>query len=823
MIDTGSLGDFVSTTIVDQLKLETIELDRPITLQLAVSGSRGKVKYLSKVPFEYQGIKGLRTFHVANLDSHDVILGTPFMAEHSVVIGFNPSLVTIRSDAPLSINQDQMWSLSASSVEFGGRDSDSLRRELSEYAQDICKEAIETPLPPLRAINHVIPLIDESMMYAWRPSKCPEALKPLWRAKRDDYLRTGRWEFHSGTNSVPMLMLRKATKDGLLRLRTVIDTRQRDKNTRKLASPLPDIDTILRNVASHKFRSLIDRKDAYEQIRVEPEDVRKTLFTAPGGTMISHVMQIGDCNAGATYQSLMNHIFGPFIGVFMDVYLDDIVIYSDTVEEHVKHVKTVIDTLREHKFYLSAHKLQFFTEALVILGHVIDGDGIRMDPAKVDKVRNWKIPTNKSLLTSFVGAVGYLASGCEGIRVPMALLSKRAAAGSSWQWTPSEQRAFDEVKDIVEKWRDLRRVPLSYETGAQKVNLTCGASLTGGSGVLSQGDDLATANIIMFWSGKFSSAQQNYPAHELELLAIVESLKRFRHLLHGIKFRIFTDHKGLEWLTTQKKWSPRQARWLEAISEFDFEIVYLPGDKNVVADALSRIYSDEPKGTVRATSEYLAVQEENAPSSLLLSLVTAPLYTSGAVALAAITHSATSEGARAAFPDAREVVLKLGNRAQPLEGGSGDKSPEETAEIDTEVANDKSTSVIEELLSEEPVTLPELISLGDPSMAIHNSIRDRYSEDNFFKMVEDNPAAYKNFDVSNGLIFLKSNGNLTLCIPDIKIGERRIREMVISHAHSALAHLGPSKTTTYLRDSVWWKGMISDVQAFCESCITCNL
>lgn len=265
-------------------------------------------------------------------------------------------------------------------------------------------------------------------------------------------MRTGQWEFHSGTNSVPMLMLKKATKDGSLCLRTVIDTRQRNKNTRKLASPLPDIDTILRNVALHKFRSLIDGNDAYEQIWVEPRDVPKTLFTTPDGTTISQVMQIGDCNASMTYQALMNHVFGPYIGVFMDVYLDDIVIYSNSIEDHVKHVKIVIDTLHKNSFYLSAHKLQFFTDELMILGHVIDQEGIRMDPAKVDKVTNWKIPMNKALLALFVGAVGYLASGCEGIRIPMVLLSKRAAASTTWQWSSTEQRAFEKVKGIVKKW-----------------------------------------------------------------------------------------------------------------------------------------------------------------------------------------------------------------------------------------------------------------------------------------------------------------------------------------------------------------------------------
>jgi len=128
------------------------------------------------------------------------------------------------------------------------------------------------------------------------------------------------------------------------------------------------------------------------------------------------------------------------------------------------------------------------------------------------------------------------------------------------------------VKDIVQKWRDVRRKTIDYSAGAPKINLCCDACLTGGSGVISQGDDYLTASVITFWSGKFNSAQQNYPVHELELLAIVESLKRFGHLLQGVNFHVFTDHKRLEWIT-QKKLSPHQVRWLEVISDFDFEII----------------------------------------------------------------------------------------------------------------------------------------------------------------------------------------------------------------------------------------------------------
>jgi len=262
----------------------------------------------------------------------------------------------------------------------------------------------------------------------------------------------------------------------------------------------------------------------------------RTLFAMPDGTMISHVMQIGDCNAGATYQSLMNHIFGPYLGVFMDVYLDDIVVYSDSAVEHVQHVKTVVDTLHKNQLYLSEHKLQFFMPKLSILGHVIDDHRIRLDPCKVDKIINWKTPTTKEMLMQFIGSVGYLAAGCKGVRVDMQHLSKVAAQTTKWSWDPTDQRAFDLVKACMEAHRKVHwhAIDLPGATsGTAQVNLSTDASFTGASGVLSQGNDIQAASVVAFWSGKFNATQQNYPVHEQELLAIVESLKRFRHLLIG--------------------------------------------------------------------------------------------------------------------------------------------------------------------------------------------------------------------------------------------------------------------------------------------------
>ncbi|KIJ28799.1 hypothetical protein M422DRAFT_112334, partial [Sphaerobolus stellatus SS14] len=234
--------------------------------------------------------------------------------------------------------------------------------------------------------------------------------------------------------------------------------------------------------------------------------------------------------------------------------------------------------------------------------------GLVMDPDKVESVLTWKTPTNKSLLAGFIGTVSYLAPNCESIRIPMGILTARTGSTSIWRWGPTEQRAFENIKEIVQIHRNHHRKPIDYSPKAHPLNLIADASLTGGGGVLTQGDDPHSGNIIAFWSGKFSPGQQNYPVHERELLAIIvrATLEAERTSRRArIHFRIFTDHKPLEFLMSQFKLSARQHRWIDFLSDYDFTITYLPGKDNTVADALSRIYSDEPAGIQRSKSEYI--------------------------------------------------------------------------------------------------------------------------------------------------------------------------------------------------------------------------
>ncbi|QRV80827.1 Transposon Ty3-G Gag-Pol polyprotein [Ceratobasidium sp. AG-Ba] len=528
LMDSGSQADLVSSTLVDQLKLQKVTLTKPLTLQLAVSGSRGKLQCIVNARIVYQVVDEHRDFDVANIDNYDMILGMPFLHQHSVRLSFNPNAIFIGSARSLPMEGENIIVINSVSADVLETRMDELRAMLREEASDLWKLIKDTPLPPFRDINHSIPIIDESKVYRFRPSRCPEALKSLFEIKAREYLDTGRWKFATGTNAIPMLFLPKKTKDGTVALRTVLDKREQNSNTRKLTSPLPIIEDILAVVCKYKYKTLLDGKDAYEQIRIEPKDVPRSLFHTPMGTMVSLVMQQGDCNACATYQTLVCHIFSAYIGVFMFVYLDDLIIFSNTIEEHVKHIRLVFDVLRKQKLFLSPNKMQFFASELAILGHIIDSKGIRMDPHKFDSIMNWKVPTSKDQIASFLGALCYLAPNCEGIRIPMAVLSKRSSGTEPFRWGGTEERAFRQCQDIVERFRNHHRVSIKYGKETDPIYLITDASLTGGSGFISQGEDWKTAPVAAFWSGKFDNAQRNYPVTDRELLAIVASLKKFQ-------------------------------------------------------------------------------------------------------------------------------------------------------------------------------------------------------------------------------------------------------------------------------------------------------
>ena len=651
----------------------------------------------------------------------------------------------------------------SAAVDLLNKGLDDLRKELRKEAKDLCPDTSKTALPPMRVVNHTIPLMDERKIYHFRPSKCPDAFRDQWHRKKNNYLETSRWQTAMGHNTIPLLMIPKVsmTNGQPTGLRTVFDKREQNANTHKLVSPLLDIEEILHEVSRHKYRSLINGKDTYKQIRVVPEHMSCMIFTTPDGTMESLVMQQGDCNAGATYQTLMNHIFAPYLGMFIYVYLDNIIIFSDSIEEHVNHVKLVFDILRKEKLYLRPLKMQFFAEELQILRHVIDNRGISMDPHKVDKILNWKVPTNKELLRSFIGAVGFLAPNCKGIQIPMGHLSSLTSKSHPWRWDDTAQCAFDEVKKIINDHRDQRWEALDYTKDMPLIWVTTDSCLTGGGRYVSQGSKPDKAKVVGFWSSKWSSAQQNYPMHELELLALVEMLKHFRGILHSTKFTVRTDHKALIHLKKQRVLSPRQHRWLDVLNEFDFEIEYIPGETNRFTDALSRIYSNEPKGTVRVESEY--VNDVDEPISGKRPK-THPIYVDAA--LISVMNVEVRRSSRLAEKPELNYKETQDRKVKVVDEGE-DESPTAVQEFPdrVETDNESDETFIKDPLRDLMHTSKDLEGLNKLFRTIGNRdepfpecLKGHYKEDPMFKPILENPSNFTNFKIKNDLIFFQSEG-----------------------------------------------------------------
>ena len=289
-------------------------------------------------------------------------------------------------------------------------------------------------------------------------------------------------------------------------------------------------------------------------------------------------MPFGLTNAPAAFMDLMNRVFQPYLDRFVIVFIDDIHVYSGNSEEHSEHLRIVLQTLRERQLYAKLSKCQFWLDRVAFLGHVISAEGVSVDPQKIEAVVNWKPPKNVSEVRSFLGLAGYYRKFVEGFSKIAAPLTKLTRKDVKYDWVDACHKSFDELKGR------LTSAPvLVLPNGRDGFVVYSDASRQGLGCVLMQND-----RVIAYASRQLKKHEQNYPTHDLELAAVVFALKIWRHYLYGVPCRIFTDHKSLKYIFTQKELNLRQRRWLELIKDYDCTIEYHPGKANVVADALSR-------------------------------------------------------------------------------------------------------------------------------------------------------------------------------------------------------------------------------------------
>jgi transposase InsO family protein len=370
---------------------------------------------------------------------------------------------------------------------------------------------------------------------------------------------------------------------------------------------------MLESAARARCLSVLDLTDAYHQIRVKPSSEKYNTINTPFGCYKIRVMLQGDANAPATMMRNMTKIFGDIIDTYVWVYLDDVIVFSDNKTDHISHLREIFRRLQKNSFYLKLEKCQFMLKRIKLLGHYIEEGRIIPAKEQIQKIQDWRSPTTKKQLQSFIGLVNYIAPHLPHAATLLSQITELTGSTNEWEWLPMHEQAFKNLKRICDESKALK--PLDYEQikkGRVNVFLVTDASKVGTGAFICHGHKYEDAkrNIAALHSRKFSASQGNYHTTDQECLAIVDALKAFETRLLGIPFTIVTDHQALQYMISNEIKSSRQMRWMDYIQRFNFEIRYEPGGTNLLADALSRIYYDIRTDEIQPEEQVIDMEKD---------------------------------------------------------------------------------------------------------------------------------------------------------------------------------------------------------------------
>ncbi|CAA0826246.1 Uncharacterized mitochondrial protein AtMg00860, partial [Striga hermonthica] len=425
--------------------------------------------------------------------------------------------------------------------------------------------------PPNRQVEFTIDLVPGVAPVSKAPYRmAPKELQEL-KTQIQELLKLGFIRPSISPWGAPVLFVKK--KDGSMRMCS--DYRDFNRLTIKNKYPLPRIDDLFDQLRGVCVFSKIDLRSGYHQLKIKESDIAKTAFRTRYGYYEFVVMLFGVSNAPTVLMDLMNRVFHKYLEQFVIVFIDDILVYSKSQEEHEQHLRVVLGTLRKEKLYAKFFKCEFWLKKVAFLGHIITERGLEVDPTKIAAIQNWSVPKNPSEVRSFLGLASYYRRFIEGfskIALPLTNLTRKSV---KFEWC---EKSFQELK------KKLTSTPvLIIPDPTRSFTIYSDASKRGLGCILMQ-----DGQVVAYASRQLKPHEQNYPTHDLELAAVVHALKIWRHYLYGGQCEIFTDHKSLQYIFTQKELNMRQRRWLELVKDYDCTIQYHPGKANVVADALSR-------------------------------------------------------------------------------------------------------------------------------------------------------------------------------------------------------------------------------------------
>lgn len=643
-------------------------------------------------------------------------------------------------------------------------------------------------LPPHRSVDHAIELQKDAVPPAKRAYGMSREQATVVKEYVDDMLGKGYIRRSISPYAAPVLIVKKP--DGGLRI--CIDYRALNALTIRNRNAPPLIRETLSRLCAAKIYSKFDIIAAFNEIRMKEGDEHKTAFLTRYGLFEYVVMPFGLCNAPSTFQAFINDVLREYLDIFCSAYLDDILIYSNSKDEHIEHVGKVLEQLKKAGLFLDINKCQFHVKEIKYLGLIITVDGLKMDPRKIDTILQWKAPRCTKDVQSFLGFANFyrrFIHGYSRIAAPLTSLTRATTSKEfayPWALDGAEQRAFDTLKKAFTTAPVLAHFDPDRETWIES-----DASDYIVAAVLSQKNDDGVLCPVAFMSKKMSPQECNYEIYDKELLAIIRAFEEWHPELAGTPIedpiRIITDHKNLEYFMSTKQLNRRQARWAEFLSEFNFKISYRPGNQGTKPDSLTRRTGDLPENQDDERVQYqhqTLIKDKHVDEGIRVAVALAPILIDESEVdicdLLAMVYDLSELG------DAGSESVPSGctdNKSGPVNTLLRIKESYQDDEIVQRVIHAK--------VSQQRKIPPDLVKEG-----LKLEIGD--------------------CEVINGLLYIGKR----LYVPD----NPELRTDVIKYIHESLpgGHAGRSSTYDRVSEYYYWPRMTSTVAQYVKNCHICK-
>ncbi len=599
----------------------------------------------------------------------------------------------------------------------------------------------------------------------------------------------------------PVVLVRK--KDGK-QWRFAVDYRKLNQVTRPVTHPLPRIEEVFDAIGKAKATvfSSLDLASGFWQLPLHPDSADKTGFVTHGGVYHFKKLPFGLRNSPSAFAMVMSDVLRNLTYKYAMIYVDDILVYSKSFTQHLKHLSSIFSRLRETGLKLKPSKCKFLCPKVEYLGHMISGKGVEMERAKTQAVADFPRPHNKKALRGFLGLCNYyrkfVKSFCHITRPLNQLLGNEAA----FNWDEECETAFQKLKKAMTS----EPILLTFPDFDKEFILSTDASDTAVGFVLGQKDDEGKEHAIAYAGKSLAKHQRNWPIRDKELFAVIQGIEHFKVYLTTEKpFTVYTDHHSLQDWKKLKPQSDRLTRWIEVLQTYSPNIVYRKGKHNGNADALSRIE--------HTTTAQDSLKQEN-----------------GWVNTAVPDSDASPEDSD--LEDRGELVIcHLVCPEPPVNAIAVEQlSPEDRQKIGDDLESQDTLVQIQQLSAMTTENIAELQEKDPEAGPIIRYLRDnKLPADTEEKRNVIVISDYYTLDHKGKILYhcpgRKKNSKKTSDVPPQLVVPKVLRDDLLRSYHDSLAgggHQGANRVYQALRLKYFWKSMMKDVNCYVGSCLTCQ-